>query len=71
MYFSYLMLRNLAPGATPAADQRAADDQLGQLAATLARARNRAAQRAHAMIAPGQPVTRGTAARRRPPVSAR
>ena len=51
MYFSYLMLRNLTPGTATATGQRAADEQLGQAAAALARARHRIAQRAHAMTA--------------------
>jgi hypothetical protein len=51
MYFSYLMLRNLTPGTATAAEQRAADEQLGQAAAALARARHRVAQHAHAVTA--------------------
>ena len=38
MYVPYLMLRNLGPQAMTAGEQRRADDQLGQLAAALARA---------------------------------
>lgn len=57
MYFSYLMLRNLTPGTTTAAEQRVADEQLGQAAAALARAGRRVAERAHAMAA--LPARRG------------
>ena len=38
MYVPYLMLRNLGPQAMTPAEQRRADEQLGQLAAALARA---------------------------------
>jgi hypothetical protein len=51
MYFSYLMLCNLMPGTATAAEQRVADEQLGQAAAALARARHRIAERAHVMTA--------------------
>lgn len=37
MYLSYQLLRNLAPQSITPAQQRAADEQLGRIAATLAR----------------------------------
>jgi len=51
MYPSYLMLRTLAPGEMTGSQQRQADEQLGQLAAALARHRRRVAARAHAIAA--------------------
>jgi hypothetical protein len=51
MYFSCLMLRNLASQPMSAAEQRAADEQLGQMAAAVTRATRCIAERAHAVAA--------------------
>ncbi len=51
MYFSCMMLRNLAPQPMSAAEQRAADEQLGQLAAAVTRTTRCIAERAHAAAA--------------------
>ena len=51
MYFSCLMLRNLAPQPMPPAERRAADEQLGQMAVAVTRATRRIAERAHAVAA--------------------
>ncbi len=52
MYIPYLMLRNLAPGAMTAAEQRAADEQLGRIVAVLARRSRRVAAQVRAVTAP-------------------
>ncbi len=55
MYPSYLMLRSLAPLDITGPQQREADEQLGQIAAAVARRRRRVAARAHAIAArPGR-----------------
>jgi hypothetical protein len=46
VYLPYVMLRNLAPGGMTAAEQRAADEQLGRIVAAVARRRRRVAARA-------------------------
>ena len=51
MYFSCLMLRSLGPQPMSAAEQRAADEQLGQMAAALTRTTRCIASRAHAVAA--------------------
>ncbi len=51
MYFSCLMLRNLVPQPMSAAEQRAADEQLGQIAAAVTRTTRCIAGRAHAAAA--------------------
>ena len=51
MYFSCLMLRNLASQPVSAAEQQAADEQLGQMAAAATRATRCIAERAHAVAA--------------------
>ena len=51
MYFPYVMLRNLEPQTMTPAEQRLADEQLGQIAATLERTTRRIAARAHAVAA--------------------
>ena len=51
MYFSCLMLRNLVSQPTSAAEQRAADEQLGQMAAAVTRTTQCIAKRAHAVAA--------------------
>lgn len=52
MYFSCLMLRNLVPQPMSAAEQRAADEQLGQIAAAVTRTTRCIAERAHAAALP-------------------
>ena len=51
MYFSCLMLRNLVPQPMSAAEQRASDEQLGQIAANITRTTRGIAERAHAVAA--------------------
>ena len=51
MYLPYVMLRNLAPPEMTPAEQREADEQLGQTAAALARYGHRVAARVHAAAA--------------------
>jgi hypothetical protein len=51
MYFSCLMLRNLVPQPMSATEQRAADEQLGQIAANVSRTTRCIAERAHAVAA--------------------
>ena len=51
MYFSCLMLRNLVPQPMSAAEQCAADEQLGQIAAAVTRTTRCIAERAHAVAA--------------------
>jgi conjugal transfer/entry exclusion protein len=51
MYFSCLMLRNLSSQPMSAAEQLAADEQLGQMAAAVTRATRCIAERAHAVAA--------------------
>jgi hypothetical protein len=55
MYLSHQMLSNLAPRTTTAGQQREADEQLGQVAAAVARWRHRVAAQVHAVAArPGR-----------------
>jgi hypothetical protein len=51
MYFSCLMLRNLAPQPLSPAEQRAADEQRGRMAAAVTRTTRCIAERAHAVAA--------------------
>jgi hypothetical protein len=51
MYFSWMMLRNLAAQPMSPAEQRAADEQLGQMAAAVTRTTRCIAERAHAVVA--------------------
>jgi hypothetical protein len=54
MYLSDQMLRNLAPREMAGSQQRAADEQLGRIAAAVARWSHRVAARVHS--APAVPV---------------
>jgi hypothetical protein len=65
VYFSYLMLRNLAPRGMTAGEQREADEQLGQIAAAAARWGHRLAAQVHAVAAQPPPDRHRPAARRR------
>jgi hypothetical protein len=63
VYATHLMLRALAPQDMTAAQQREASEQLGKVAAALARSRRRLAGRAHAVATmltsgDGQPIAR-------------
>ena len=49
MYLPYQVLRALAPEGMTPADQRAADEQLGRIAAGLSRSWRHGAERAHAL----------------------
>jgi hypothetical protein len=51
MCFPYVMLRSLEPQTMTPAEQRLADEQLGQIAAALAGTTRRIAAQAHAVAA--------------------
>ena len=51
MYFSCLMLHNLVPQPRSAAEQHAADEQLGQMTAAVTRTVRWITGRAHAAVA--------------------
>ena len=51
MHFSDLMLRNLVSQPMSATEQRAADEQLGQMTVTITRTTRRIAGRVHAVSA--------------------
>jgi hypothetical protein len=50
VYLSYLMLRALASSDMTAAQQREADERLGQMAAAVARSRRHAVARVHSVV---------------------
>ena len=52
MYLSDQMLRNLAPREIAGSQQRAADEQLGRIAAAVARWSHRVAAQVHTAAAP-------------------
>jgi hypothetical protein len=64
VYGTHLMLRALTPQDITAAEQREASEQLGKVAAALARGRRRLARRA-----PGAPAMRTTPDRRPAPLA--
>jgi hypothetical protein len=68
VYLSCLMLSVLAPSDLTAAQQRAADEQLGQMAAALMRSQRRVAARTHAITAiPGRAKPRSAVFRKSHP----
>jgi hypothetical protein len=62
MYMTLVMLRALAPDDMTAAQQREADEQLGKVAAALARSRHRLAGRVRTAATTRTPPGRLTAA---------